>query len=126
MRGGLLQTIADSERATTAANVGAGGFIRKGTLLSFDHASWKAVVQIGSLFYIFVDVDQSIREDLLVVGALCVVLVENLGYGDGAVIISTYGARPAPRGDMDTIKGHSHRPGVPGDGAPVSHGDLLP
>ncbi len=69
--------------------------IRRGVIISFDSATWTAVVQLdGSLGAVTLPAAHTISSDLLIANALVVVILLDDTNPDDAVIITTYGGVP--------------------------------
>lgn len=89
-----------------------------GVIRAFDRDSYTASVELlgypGTLLA-GVPVAFSVREDLLVDGAHCVVLFADAFDARTAVVVALYGGRPAEDPRFDPLVGHRHR-GLLGDG----------
>ncbi|MGB9879167.1 MAG: hypothetical protein ACPLRM_00270 [Anaerolineae bacterium] len=92
--------------------------IRFGVIRSFDRDLYAAAVELlGYAGTLLVDVPVafSVREDLIVDGAQCVVLLADEFDARTAVVVALYGGRPADDPRFDPLVGHRHR-GLLGDG----------
>lgn len=91
--------------------------IRFGFIRSFDGDSYTASVELlgypGTLL-LDVPVAYSLREDLLVDGTRCVILMAD-ELDAQTVVVALYGGKPADDPRFDPVVGHKHR-GLLGDG----------
>ncbi len=122
----FLERFAQVETAANAPATPVGGYFRTGVIMDFDHAAYTATVQVGSTSYENVQCLQQIREDLLTVGRLAFVMLAVIGASESALVVGTFGERPPRDPLFGVIEGHGHRIGVPGDGKPISQGDIVP
>ena len=120
----ILARIAAIEQRLNAAPQG-NPWIRLCTLVTVDTSTWKATVMLAGQTYSGIDVAQQIKIEALIAGTDCLVAFDSFDSPYHSVLFVTFGGRPPPALEMDNVRGHSHRKGVPGDGAPVYTGDLV-
>jgi hypothetical protein len=91
--------------------------IRFGTVRALDREAWTADVELQGMFtqLLAVPVAYHVREDLVVAGARCVVVLDDVISTRGAVVVALFSGRPAADPAFDPVLGHRHR-GVVGDG----------
>lgn len=121
----FLDRVRAIETAASAAATPIGGFWRYGVIMSVDHENWQVAVRIGSDDYLTVNVAQHVREDLLAINVLVLVFIPILNNCQGALVMATYGARPPMDPRFDNVRGHGHKEGVAGDGAPIRSEDIV-
>mgnify|MGYP005848942619 CR=1 FL=1 len=89
-----------------------------GIVRAFDRDAYTADVELlgypGTLL-VGVPVAFSVREDLVVDGIRCVLLMADVLDARSAVVVALYGGRPADDPRFDPLVGHRHR-GLLGDG----------
>lgn len=121
----FLTRVRGIERTANAPSSPVGGYFRYGVITAFDPELWQATIQIGTQIYTGVACSQQIREDLLTVGRSVCVMLSIIGTSQDALVIHTFGGRPPMDPAMDNVRGHKHRLGVAGDGAPISSEDIV-
>nr|MBC7245516.1 hypothetical protein [Chloroflexota bacterium] len=92
--------------------------IRFGVIRGFDRDGYTAEVELvgypGTVLT-GVPVSFAVREDWVVDGVSCVLLVGDDFHPSDAVVVALYGGRPADDPRFDPVVGHRHR-GLLGDG----------
>jgi hypothetical protein len=91
--------------------------IRFGTVRVLDRVAWTADVELQGVFTLLLAVPLAyhVREDLVVDGARCVVVLDDVISARGAVVVALFSGRPASDPVFDPVLGHKHR-GIDGDG----------
>lgn len=120
----MLTRIARIEERINAAPVG-NPWIRLCTLATVDTSAWTATVTLAGQTYAGINISQQIKIEALITGCQCLVAFDSFDSPYHCVLFVTFGGRPPPALEMDNVRGHSHRKGVPGDGAPIYTGDLV-
>ena len=93
-------------------------YLRFGTIHGFDKQTYHADVEIGghvSTYLTGIPVAYHCREDLVTVGARCVVLFLDELNPSNAVVLALFSGRPAGDPRFDPVHGHRHT-GAVGDG----------
>ncbi len=120
----ILTRIASIETRINTAPVG-NPWIRLCTLADVDSSDWTATVTLAGQTYAGIKIAQQIKIEALIIGCQCLVAFDSFDSPYNSVLFVTFGGRPPPALEFDNVRGHSHRKGVPGDGAPVYTGDLV-